>query len=100
MASRLISITFVIVTVFSPIAARAQTGCLTGNVVDNNGQPVKEITVSLVEHTWRGDQFPVAHGASDESGEFRIDSIPPGAYQVGAGNGAPGYSGIWMLPRD
>jgi hypothetical protein len=33
MASRLLSIIFAVVTVFSPVAARAKTGCLGGSVV-------------------------------------------------------------------
>jgi hypothetical protein len=50
MASRLLSITFAVVTVFSPLAARAQAGCLSGSVVDNAGQPVNGIRVSELKN--------------------------------------------------
>jgi hypothetical protein len=100
MATRFLGIALVTATVFSPPAARSQTGCLSGSVVDNNGQLLKGISVGLVEHTWRGDQLPVAQGMTDESGRFEIDGIPPGAYQASAANDALGYSGMWMRSRD
>ena len=61
MARRLLIIpTFV--TVLSVLATRAQTGCLTGSVIDNAGQPVKGIRITVGDNVWTTAQiFPEPH---------------------------------------
>ena len=98
MARRLLIIpTFV--TVLSVLATRAQTGCLTGSVIDNAGQPVKGIRITVGDNVWTTAQIsPEPH--SDESGQFRIEGIPPGKYTANASNDQLGYPGIWWPMRD
>ena len=97
MASRVVSVVFVIaailVEIFSPLAARAQTGCLTGSVVDNAGQPVEGIRITMGDNVWTTAQIS-PEPKSDESGRFRIEDIPPGTYKANAFNDQLGYPGI------
>jgi protocatechuate 3,4-dioxygenase beta subunit len=103
MASRVVSVVFVIaailVEIFSPLAARAQTGCLTGSVVDNAGQPVEGIRITMGDNVWTTAQIS-PEPKSDESGRFRIEGIPPGTYKANAFNDQLGYPGIWWPVRD
>ncbi len=98
MAGRLISIACLAVIVW-PLAARSQTGCLSGRVVDNAGQPVKGIRISVGDGTWTTRQIS-PEPRSDEAGEFRIDGIPPGNYKANAFDDALGYPGIWWPLRE
>jgi hypothetical protein len=87
------------VTVFSPLAVRAQTGCLSGIVADNTGEPVKGIRITVGNDIWTTAQtFPEPR--SDESGQFTIEGIPPGNYKANAFNDQLGYPGIWWPERD
>ena len=99
MANRLLSIIFAAVAVFLPLAACAQTGCLSGRVVDNTGQLVKAIRITVGDNVWTTEQIS-PEPRSDESGEFRIDGIPPGNYKANAFNDQLGYPGIWWPVRD
>ena len=99
MANRLLSFTFAVVTVLSPLATRAQTGCLSGSVVDNAGQPVKGIRVGVGDNIWTTARIS-PEPQSDESGQFRIEGIPPGNYKANAFNDQLGYPGIWWPVRD
>jgi hypothetical protein len=103
MASRFVCIAFasaaILAVTFSPLAARAQTGCLTGSVVDNAGQPVEGIRITLGDNVWTSAQVS-PEPKSDESGQFRIEDIPPGTYQANAFNDQLGYPGIWWPNRD
>ena len=72
MANRLLSIIFAVVSVFSPLAALAQTGCLSGRVIDKTGQPVKRIRITVGDNVWTTALISL-EPRSDESGEFRIE---------------------------
>jgi len=86
------------VAVLSVLAMRAQTGCLTGSVIDNAGQPVKGIRITVGDNVWTTAQVsPEPH--SDESGQFRIEGIPAGKYTANAFNDQLGYPGIWWPVR-
>lgn len=98
MSGRLISIACLAVIVW-PLAAHSQTGCLTGRVVDNTGQPVKGIRITVGDGTWTTGQIS-PEPRSDEAGEFRIEGIPPGNYKANAFDDALGYPGIWWPLRD
>ncbi|MGA9040171.1 MAG: carboxypeptidase-like regulatory domain-containing protein [Terriglobales bacterium] len=99
MANRSLSIIFAVVTVFLPLAAHAQTGCLSGSVVDNIGQPVKGIRITVGDNIWTTAQIS-PEPRSDESGQFRIEGIPPGNYKANAFDDQLGYPGIWWPVRD
>jgi hypothetical protein len=87
------------VTVLSALATSAQTGCLTGSVVDNAGQPMKGMRITVGDNVSTTAQIsPKPH--SDESGQFRIEGIPPGKYTANAFNDQLGYPGIWWPVRD
>ncbi|MGD0759193.1 MAG: carboxypeptidase-like regulatory domain-containing protein [Candidatus Sulfotelmatobacter sp.] len=99
MSSRLVAAAFVIVAIFSSLTARAQTGCLTGSVVDNAGEPVEGIRITMGDNVWTTAQIS-PEPKSDESGQFRIEGIPPGTYKANAFNDQLGYPGIWWPVRD
>src|SRR5664279_2253829 len=99
MASRLLCTACAVATVFAPLAGRTQTGCLTGIVVDNTGQPLKGIRIALGDNVWTTAQIS-PEPRSDESGQFRIDDIPAGTYKANAFNDQLGYPGIWWPLRD
>jgi len=103
MASRLVSVASVIaamlVAIFSPLGARAQTGCLAGSVVDGTGRPVEGIRVTLGDNVWTTAQIS-PEPRSDQAGQFRIEGIPPGNYNANAFNDQLGYPGIWWPDRD
>jgi len=99
MVSRLASVVVVIAAIFLPVSAPAQTGCLIGSVVDNAGQPVEGIRISIGDNVWSTAQISPAP-QSDESGQFRIEGIPPGDYKANAFNDQLGYPGIWWPLRD
>jgi hypothetical protein len=86
-------------TVFLPLAALTQTGCLSGSVVDNTGQPVKGIRITVGDNVWTTAQI-TPEPRSDESGQFKIEDIPPGNYRANAFNDQLGYPGIWWPNRD
>lgn len=98
MSGRLVSIACLAVIVW-PLTARSQTGCLSGRVVDNAGQPVKGIRISVGDGTWTTGQIS-PEPRSDEAGEFRVEGIPPGNYKANAFDDALGYPGIWWPLRD
>jgi hypothetical protein len=103
MPSRVASVVFliaaVVAAILSPLAAHAQTGCLTGSVVDNAGQPVEGIRITVGDNVWTTAQIS-PEPKSDESGQFRIEGIPPGTYKANAFNDQLGYPGIWWPARD
>jgi hypothetical protein len=99
MANRLLSTIFSGVTFFAPVFAHAQTGCLSGKVIDNTGQGVKGIRITMGDNVWT-TALVSPEPRSDESGGFRIDGIPPGNYKANAFNDQLGYPGIWWPLRD
>jgi hypothetical protein len=80
-------------------ALGAQTGCLSGRVVDNAGQPVKGIRITMGDNVWSTGQI-TPEPRSDESGEFKIEGIPPGNYKANAFNDQLGYPRNWLSPLD
>ena len=85
---------FLAAAAFLPLAAHAQTGCLTGNVVDYTSVPVPGVRIAVGDGSWSSALLaPVIE--SDESWQFRIDGIPPGNYNADASNDQLGYPGIW-----
>ena len=68
-------------------------------MVDNTGQPVKRIRITVGDGTWTSGQIS-PEPRSDEAGGFRIDGIPPGNYKANAFDDALGYPGIWWPLRD
>jgi hypothetical protein len=59
-------------------AVAVETGCLAGSVLDTAGEPIPNVHVIGVSPDRRGS-FDVPTGAE---GEFRIDTVPPGEYDV------------------
>jgi hypothetical protein len=98
MAIRPTVVALLIVTCFVSLPARSQTGCLIGSVVDNVGAPVKGIRITLGDNVWTSGQIS-PEPRSDESGQFRIDGIPPGNYNANALADELGYPGIWRPVR-
>lgn len=56
------------------LAARAQTGSVSGNVLSEQGQPVEYASVSL-----KGSSLG---SSTDPDGKFRIDNVPVGDYTL------------------
>jgi len=88
----------VVAAIFVPLVAAAQTGCLSGNVIDNTGAPVPGIRVTVGDNVWTTAQIS-PEPRSDEAGQFRIEGIPPGEYNANAFNDQLGYPGIWWPVR-
>jgi hypothetical protein len=101
LAMRLISVVLSSALIFSPVVARCETGCLVGTVLDNTGQPVKGIRITVGSSTtkWTAGERSCPT-LTDESGKFEIDDIPSGQYQSNAFNDAIGYPGIWLPARE
>jgi len=60
---------------------------ITGRVVDEDGDPVAGASVSVMRYSYaRGRRQLVSAGGnmSDDQGEYRIHSLPPGRYYVSA----------------
>jgi hypothetical protein len=60
---------------------------VTGRIVDETGEPVAHVSVSLARRRYiDGGRRLVAEsgGATDDRGEFRIFGVPPGDYVIGA----------------
>ena len=57
---------------------------LSGRIEDDDGSPLRDITVRLLNVTWRAGTRSVApalfNGRSDEKGRFEIDGVLPGRY--------------------
>lgn len=98
MPSRLAIQFLVAAAIFAPLVVPAQTGCLSGNVVDNTGAPVPGIRITVGDNVWTTAQVS-PEPRSDETGQFRIEGIPPGDYNANAFNDQLGYPGIWWPVR-
>jgi hypothetical protein len=86
MRAGFIAFLFFALTVGSPLFAQTYRGSLQGLVLDSSGAgiPAAQITLHGV-----GNAFERSL-ASDSRGAFRMDDIPPGAYQVAVR--APGFA--------
>jgi hypothetical protein len=60
---------------------------------------VKGIRITGGDNVWTTAQIS-PEPRSDESGEFKIDGIPPGNYKANAVNDQLGYPGIWWPLHD
>jgi hypothetical protein len=98
MRIRLAFVALIVAVIFVPLDVHSQTGCLTGNVVDNTGAPVPGIRITVGDNVWTTAQIS-PEPRSDESGQFRIEGIPPGDYNANAFNDQLGYPGIWWPVR-
>ena len=98
MLSRLATHGIVAAAILAPLLAPAQTGCLSGNVIDNTGAPVPGIRITVGDNVWTTGQIS-PEPRSDEAGQFRIEGIPPGDYNANAFNDQLGYPGIWWPVR-
>lgn len=71
-----------LVTLAAPRALAAQTGTVTGTVVESpSGRPLASVTVALRTGT---DTARVAGGTTDATGRFRITGVRPGSYALQA----------------
>jgi hypothetical protein len=104
--SRAIAITFVLAltSAFALAQTPAQTpvnpessqktGAITGQVVDENGQPIKDAAVQI-----RAFRSTAAHTAStDREGQFEITGLEPADYNISAWK--PAYQAERPKPRD
>jgi protocatechuate 3,4-dioxygenase beta subunit len=60
---------------------------VTGRVVDEEGEPMASVQVSALQYRYmrgRRELVPVASGATNDLGEYRIWGIAPGAYYFSA----------------
>ena len=65
------------------VAAFAQSGSITGKIVDEFGEPVSG--ASIVASNARGQAFAVGQefkATSASTGKYTIDRLPPGAYEI------------------
>jgi len=72
-----------------PSANNSHTGVIEGRVLNDNGQPVPDVTVFLIKVGELKSLFPTA--TSDHDGKFSIDNLSPGAYEVRGSKEAEGY---------
>jgi hypothetical protein len=70
------------------LIAQEQTGAITGRVLGMDGQPAAGVRVAIVSQGANGKIEPdILAGitATDETGHYRIENIPPGRYGIVAG---------------
>src|SRR5262249_52224379 len=72
---------------FAPLAAKAQTGMITGRVVSEDGGGLPNVTVFLAPIA--ADRRPTSGGiqnrtATDEDGNFKFTGLAPRVYSVSA----------------
>jgi hypothetical protein len=70
----------------------AQTGCVHGTVVDENGKPIKGIEVEFIPTFKTGDAqwISTKHEWTDEQGRYNLNQVDPGKYLLGVHiEGAP-----------
>jgi len=68
--------------------AQADTGAITGRVVGMNGRPAAGVRVALTSPDANGkitSDILTRLTVTDETGQYRIDNIPPGRYGIVAG---------------
>jgi hypothetical protein len=68
---------------FAPLAAKAQTGVITGRVVAEDGGGLANVNVSLYP-AYAGQRNPVSHlsTTTDEDGNFKFTGVSPRAYSI------------------
>ena len=93
----------------SPPGIPAPTGSVSGDVVDETGQPVRNVTLVLFpvdEQKWAGgrESKAVQWSELDAGGAFAFSGVPPGEYRLAVskekvGDGGPDAAFIKALPR-
>ncbi len=79
---------FILIAVLCPVGLSAQTGTITGKVIDKiTGKPIPGVKILLEKN---GKQGPDA--ASDKDGKFEVVNIPDGTYMLTTHS--VGYEGI------
>jgi iron complex outermembrane recepter protein len=79
-----------IALIFTAAIASAQTGSVSGKVLDNNQAPLAAATVAILKQS---DSSSIAMKATDKSGRFLVSGLPAGRFllQVSAtGQKQPG----------
>ena len=69
---------FVLCFSFTAFAQTSTTGSIEGQVVDINGAPVPNVTVSVTSPNLISPQT----AQTDDQGRYRILNLPPGRYEV------------------
>ena len=63
-----------IAALFISVAAMAQTGSLSGKIIDNNNEPLEAVTISIQNNKFSS--------LTNSEGLFSITSIPSGKYAI------------------
>jgi protocatechuate 3,4-dioxygenase beta subunit len=67
--------------------ALAPTGSISGRIIDGSGSPVEYVRIRLLREAYRdgAHAWVIAQTAlTDDHGEYRLYSLPPGKYYIGA----------------
>ena len=82
------------------------SGAISGRVVDEHGDPVEAVAVTLLQSVFAGNRrqlvpVPAIGGnATDDQGSYRLFAVPPGQYVVGANPVdavlPPGYTATYV----
>jgi hypothetical protein len=62
-------------------------GVISGRAADEDGEPISRARIQATQVTHqngRRELMPIASGASDDRGEYRVFGLPPGRYYVSA----------------
>jgi len=98
-STRLLVIVFVLMTAVAGPARAADTGTISGAVVDRAGQPVADATVRI-----SGPQYPIGRNvATGANGMYQFEYVLAGEYAVEiekAGLGRAGRAAIVEVGRD
>lgn len=74
----LLALSLLPILLLTPLASAAQTGSISGTVIDENGDPVANAAVTLQSPPRKdAPQKTVATAATNEKGEFTLDNLPP-----------------------
>src|SRR5262245_29769456 len=70
----------------APLAPQARTGIVTGTIRKPDGTPAQHVRVGVLEPgVGTAPAAIVGVTESDDTGQFRLEGIPPGQYHVTAG---------------
>ncbi|HET7712907.1 MAG TPA: carboxypeptidase-like regulatory domain-containing protein, partial [Thermoanaerobaculia bacterium] len=69
---------FMAFSVLSPLLAQEKTGSIAGTIVDSSGGALPGVTVTVTSPALIGSRSAV----TNEHGEYLIQLLPPGTYQV------------------
>lgn len=89
-------------TMLDANVALRPTGVVTGTVLDQNGDPVKNAQVSLLQSMYQRGKplyIPAAQGQTDDRGRYRVFGIRAGRYRVMAAAQVPQSFGAMFYPN-